>query len=197
LLNNLIKYYQKITDSALKNLKDGKNFQFRKYFTNRSLFESAESYFLKHSKSEEAREIIKDYKKRINNMTKTAVDDYNVYLKKIKSAKEAKNDELLQKLLNDYANRGIKGFTAKNGAKWNIETYSTMLTVHTNNKLVRLKETEKIKALGGKKVKISNHNTICDLCKPYEGKILTFAQLDEAINNGLYHPNCKHFHTMA
>lgn len=194
MIKNLIKYYSKVTDMALTNLANLKTFQFRKMLTNNSQIKVAESTFEKHSKSKEAKKIIREYNLKMSQMYLYAKNDYNKTLKKIKAAKEAKNDVLLQKLLNDYANRGITGFVAKNGAKWNIETYSNMLTVHTNNTLVRLKETEKIKAKGKNLVKISDHNTECEICKKYEGKILTLEELEEAIKNGFYHPNCKHYH---
>jgi hypothetical protein len=194
MIKNLIKYYTKITDLALTNLADLKTFQFRKMLMNNSQIRVAESTFEKHTRSNEARNIIKEYNKKMSQMYVYAKEDYNKTLKKVKAAKEAKNDVLLQKLLNDYANKGITGFVAKNGAKWNIETYSNMLTVHTNNTLVRLAETEKIKAKGKNLVRISDHDTICELCIPYEGKILTFAELEEAKKKGLYHPNCKHYH---
>lgn len=194
MIKNLIKYYTKVTDLALTNLANFKTFQFRKMLMNNSQIRVAESTFEKHTRSEEARRIIKEYNKKMSQMYIHAKNDYNSTLKKVKAAKEAKNDVLLQKLLNDYANRGIVGFVAKNGAKWNIETYSNMLTVHTNNTLVRLAETEKIKAKGKNLVRISDHNTECELCIPYEGKVLTLSELDKAIDNGLYHPNCKHYH---
>ena len=194
MLNNLIKYYQKVTDGALKNLSQGKTYQFRKMLTNNSLMQSAETYFLKNTKSDEARKLIKEYNSKMNNMYILAKKDYNETLKKFKIAKENDDKILMQSILNNYANKGITGFIAKNGAKWNIETYSNMLTVHTNNTLVRLSETEKIQSKGKDKVLISTHNTDCEICKPYEGKILTFKQLDEAIENGFYHPNCKHYH---
>lgn len=191
MIKNLIKYYSKVTDLALTNLANLKTFQFRKMLMNNSQIKVAESTFEKHSKSEEAMKIIREYNLKMSQMYLYAKKDYESVLKKVK----ATNDDILkQKILNDYANRGIVGFVARNGSKWNIETYSNMLTVHTNNTLVRLKETEKIKAKGKNLVRISDHNTECKLCIPYEGKVLTFAELEKAIDNGLYHPNCKHYH---
>jgi hypothetical protein len=110
-------------------------------------------------------------------------------LEKIKST----DDILLkQKFLTDYAKNGCTGFIAENGARWNIETYSNMFSRHVNNELVRMDIIDQIKAQGRKKVKISSHGTVCELCKPYEGKILTFEELEEAKIKGLFHPNCLH-----
>lgn len=186
MLQNIIKYYQKVSDMALVNLKDEKNFQFRKMLTNHSLMQVTEDNLLKISNSAESRKLIADYKKAMNDMAKIASKDYKQVLNKLK----ATNDPVLkQKILNDYANRGIKGFKAKNGAMWNIETYSNMYSQHVNNQLIRNSVLENSKS---GRYQISSHNTECELCIPYEGRILTRKQLDVAISNGFFHVRCLH-----
>jgi hypothetical protein len=186
MLNNTIKYYQKISDEALKNLAAEKKYQFRKMMKNVSLMRANESYFLKLHNSEKARELISKYTKDMQNMHILATKEYNLTLAKIK----ATNDPILkQKLLNDYANAGITGFTAKNGARWNIETYSRMYSIHVNNQLLRMSVFENAK---NDLFQVSNHNTQCDLCKPWEGGIFTREEID---GSTLFHPNCKHFVT--
>jgi hypothetical protein len=185
-LENTIKYYKKVSNEALKNLKQEKQFQFRKYMTNVSLMRANESYFLSIHNSKAAREMIDKYNKDMQNMYKLAVKDYNLVLKRIK----ATNDPVLkQKLIDDYCSDGIIGFVARNGAKWNIESYSNMYSNHINNQLYRLEVRENAKS---NKFKVSKHNTKCDLCIPYEGRILTGEELD---NSTLFHPHCKHFIT--
>lgn len=186
MLQNTTKYYEKISDEALKNLTAGKKYQFRKMMKNPSLLAANEDYFLSIHKSTQARELIKRYQKDMQNMYKIAGKEYNLVLAKIKATKD---HILIQKLLNDYADGGVIGFTAKNGARWNIETYSRMYTVHVNNQLYRMSVREQAKS---NLFKVSTHGTICDLCIPYEGRILTGEELD---NSTLFHPNCKHFIT--
>lgn len=190
MLELINKYYKRVSEMALKNLKDEKKFQFRKHLTNHSLLKAVESHYESISKSEEAVKLIKEYTTSMNNMYIEARKEYNLVLEKIKST----NDILLkQKFLTDYAKNGCTGFIAENGARWNIETYSNMFSRHVNNELVRMDIIEQIKAQGRKTVKISEHGTACELCKPYEGKILTFKELEEAKIKGLFHPNCLHF----
>lgn len=188
MLNNIIKYYENVTDDALKNLAKEKPFQFRKRLTNHSLLKAVESHYEKITNSDEAKKIIKDYNKSMNSMYKLAKQDYNKTLKMLQATDDP---ELKQKILNDYANKGIHGFTAKNGARWNIETYSNMYTTHVNNELVRLRVLED--ADNGNNFKVSSHNCICDLCKPYENKVLSRRELEMARENGLFHIRCKHF----
>lgn len=194
ILSNIIKHYRNVTDFALDAIAKAKNYNFKKMLVNDSSLKIVVKDFSNKGKSKEAKKLIKEYNKKINQMYLYAKIDYSKTLKKVKAAKKSKDNILLQKILNDFANNGITGFVAKNGAKWNIETYSNMLTVHINNSLIRLAETERIKNKGKKLVKISDHNTKCELCIPYENKLLTFKELDQAISNGLYHPNCKHYH---
>jgi len=187
MLELIIKYYKRVTDMALTTLKSGKKFQFRKHLTNHSLLKAVESHYDKISKSDKARKLIKDYSIAMNNMYITAQKEYNILLNKINATQD---QELIQKLLSDYADKGIHGFTAKDGKHWNIETYSNMYTRHVNNELVRLSV---IETVTNNLVKVSSHSTICNECKPFEGKILTLEELSKAREAGLFHVNCLHF----
>jgi hypothetical protein len=184
MLQNIIKYYAKVTDMALVNLSQNKQFQFRKMLTNHSLMQVTEDNLLQLHDSENARKLINDYKIAMNDMAKIASKDYNKVLNQLKSTND---DTLRQKILNDYAERGIHGFTARNGARWNIETYSNMYTTHVNNQLIRMAVLENSKV---DMFQVSTHGTICDLCIPYEGQLLTRQELDDST---LFHPRCLHF----
>jgi hypothetical protein len=185
---NLIKYYEKTTDMALKNLEAEKTFQFKKMLTNHSLLKVVESHYESITKSDEAKKKIKQYMTAMNSMTAIAKKDYNITLSKLKATKDP---ILKQKILDDYADKGISGFIAKNGAVWSIESYSNMYTTHFNNELVRLSVIETIKP--GGRVQVSESEKPCPLCIPYENKILTLEELEEAKAAGLFHVRCKHF----
>lgn len=189
MLHNIIKYYKRVSDMALVNLKNEKTFQFRKHLTNHSLLRSVESHYDKITKSEKARKLVKEYMTAMNKMYIVAREEYNIKLKLLKATKD---QVLKQKILNDYANKGITGFISKNGSKWNIETYSNMYSRHINNSLLRLQVVEQVQDQGKNKIRISDHGTACNLCKPYEGKVLTLDELEIAKSNGLFHPNCLH-----
>lgn len=188
--NDIIKYYEKVTNMALTNLKAEKNFQMRKMMTNHSLLKVVESHYEGITKSATAKRKIKDYTIDMNKMYIMAKIDYNKTLQQLKSTKDP---VLKQKILSEYANKGISGFRAKNGAIWNIETYSNMYTTHMNNEIVRLSVIEKVKP--GGKVQVSETSNPCPQCIPWENKILTLEELEEATTAGLFHVRCKHFVT--
>jgi len=193
---NIIKYYEKITDLALKNLVQEKSFQFKSKLNNKLLSMQSQDHLIEIYKkagggvlSDNAKKLIQDYNDSISQMYKIAIKDYNNTLNKLKNIT---NIDEKQKILNGYANKGIAGFKARNGAVWNIETYSNMLFTHANNEMVRLAILDNLK---DNKVRISSGQSTrtCDICKKYEGEILTLDELEIAKEDGLFHPNCIHF----
>ena len=188
--NKIISYYEKVSDMAIENLKAEKNFQFRKMLTNHSLLKVVESHYESITNSAEAKKLIKEYMESMNGMYIPARNEYNKTLQLLKATKDPM---LKQQIIDAYCERGIHGFTAKNGARWNIETYSNMCTTHFNNELVRLSVLETRKE--GDKFEVSSHAKACPLCIPFEGKILTYEELQEAKAAGLFHVRCKHLVT--
>jgi len=188
--NRLINYYANVSDMAIENLKQEKKFQFRKHLTNHSLLKVVESNYEKITRSPEAKKMIKEYMASMNSMYIPARNEYNKTLALIKATKDPM---LKQKLIDEYCERGIHGFTAKNGAHWNIETYSNMCTTHFNNELVRLSVLETRQP--GDKFQVSSHAKACPLCVPFEGLILTYEELQEAKTAGLFHVRCLHIIT--
>lgn len=188
MLLNLIKYYEKITDLALINIKNEKRFNFKSKLNNDVLLKQSEDHLMSVYKkagggtlSDEAKNKIDTYISDIKKMNKLAVKDYNKVLTSLKG----KTLEEKQKILNKLADRGFHGFTAKNGANWNIETYSNMYFTHVNNEMVRQAVID-----NSEMVRVSVHGTVCKLCIPWEGKLL---KVTEIKNTTLFHPRCKHF----
>lgn len=188
--DKLIRYYADVSDRSIVNLKNEKGFQFKRYLVNHSLLKVVETSYEKITDSDEAKKMIKDYINRMEGMTKLAKTDYSRYLKRIKATHDPVTK---QRIIEEYADKGVTGFVAKNGARWNIETYSNMVTTHFNNELVRLSILENIPKRG--KVRVSKHDGACPLCTPYEGRVLTLKQLSKARDNGLFHVRCKHIIT--
>lgn len=186
ILDKIIKYYANVSDMAIENLKQEKKFQFRKMLTNHSLLKTVEDNYQKISRSEEAQKMISDYMQSMNNMYKPARDEYNKTLALLKATEDP---VLKQKIIDNYAENGIHGFTARNGAKWNIETYSNMCTTHFNNELVRLSVLETVR---DEKVRITKSANPCEKCIPYENKLLDLKELEEAKKKGLFHVRCMH-----
>jgi hypothetical protein len=97
------------------------------------------------------------------------------------------------------AERGVTGFKDRAGKMWNMRTYCEMhartvcMEAHLQGTANRLVEQ------GHDLVKVSTHRGACELCRPFEGKILSitgktkgYPTLEEAKAAGLFHVNCRH-----
>jgi len=97
------------------------------------------------------------------------------------------------------AERGVTGFKDRSGKMWNMRTYCEMhartvcMQAHLEGTANRLVEQ------GHDLVKVSTHRGACELCQPWQGKILSitgktegYPTLEEAKAAGLFHPNCRH-----
>jgi len=106
---------------------------------------------------------------------------------------------LSQKMLDDYAQRGVTSIVYKNGARVSIDSYAEMvgrtMSAHAATQASLNRYTE----YGYDLVRVTAHFQACDLCIPWEGQVLSksgshphYNSLDDAIRNGLFHPNCQH-----
>jgi|LSQX01.1.fsa_nt_gb hypothetical protein len=97
------------------------------------------------------------------------------------------------------AERGVTGFKDRAGRMWNMRTYTEMhartvcMEAHLQGTANRLMEQDH------DLVKVSSHLGACELCQPWQGKILSitgktkgYPTLEEAKAAGLFHPNCRH-----
>ena len=97
------------------------------------------------------------------------------------------------------AERGVTGFKDRSGRMWNMRTYTEMhartvcMEAHLQGTANRLVEQ------GHDLVKVSTHLGACELCQPWQGKILSitgktkgYPTLEEAKAAKLFHPRCRH-----
>lgn len=95
--------------------------------------------------------------------------------------------------------QGLGALKDKGGKTWDLDTYAEMLfrtkAVEARNRGLINRVAENDYDL----VQVSDHNANCDLCSPWEGKILSvsgategYDTVAEAEADGLFHPNCRH-----
>lgn len=105
----------------------------------------------------------------------------------------------------DFLDRGINCIEYKNGNRVNISSYAEMALRTASQRATFLGEGKKRDEWGIHTVVISAHANTCQLCAPWQGKVLiddTFSHgtksdgsyplLSEAMTAGLFHPNCRH-----
>jgi len=97
------------------------------------------------------------------------------------------------------AERGVTGFKDRSGRMWNMRTYTEMVARTTTMQAHLEGTANRLVEQGHDLVKVSTHRGACELCQPWQGKILSitgktkgYPTLEEAKAAGLFHPNCRH-----
>lgn len=94
---------------------------------------------------------------------------------------------------------GITGLIDKGGREWDLNRYSEMLARTKLTQAHNTAVTNRMLESGYDLVQVSAHFGSCELCRPFEGKVLSvsgrnkaFVSVDQATAEGLFHPNCRH-----
>lgn len=97
------------------------------------------------------------------------------------------------------AEHGITGFKDAAGRDWNMKSYASMVARTTTMEAHLGGTANRLLESGHDLVIVSDHVEECDLCRPWEGKVLSltgatpgYPTLAEAKEAGLFHPNCEH-----
>lgn len=108
--------------------------------------------------------------------------------------------QMSQDLMNRFADRNITGIVYSDGRRVNIDAYSEMVARSQTGNAARQASMNRQQQYGYDLVRISTHFPCSDLCVDEQGKVYSisgssdqYPPLEDAISNGLYHSNCKHF----
>jgi len=107
--------------------------------------------------------------------------------------------EVRRKIRGILEEEGLEALVDKAGRRWSLDRYSEMLirtkAVEARNIGMANRMVENQYDL----VQVTDHMDECELCRPWEGKILSltgntpgYPTLAEAEAAGLFHPNCRH-----
>ena len=95
--------------------------------------------------------------------------------------------------------QGLVAFVDRSGREWNMSTYVEMLARTTVMKIHNEAVKNEFIAHGEDLVIISFHLPTCEMCKPWNGKIVSltgatkdYPTMTQAEADGLFHPNCRH-----
>lgn len=106
---------------------------------------------------------------------------------------------LSQRLLDEYAKKGLQSVLYKNGRRVSIDSYCEMLGRTLTGRCALQASINRYVERGYSLGIVSAHFRSCDLCAPFEGTILSMDGKDkrypsiwDAETQGLFHPNCKH-----
>jgi len=99
-----------------------------------------------------------------------------------------------QQALNKFADRGITGFVDNAGRSWNLSSYTEMATRSTTGQMALEGHVTRLQDNDIDLAMVSDHGEECELCRPWEGKVLSvsgehkkYPTLSNAIGDGLFH----------
>lgn len=132
-----------------------------------------------------------------------------VYNTQIQLAAGAKTlDQAIDLATKQFLEKGIDCIEYKNGNRVNIASYAEMALRTASHRAMLLGEGKKRDEWGIHTVVVSAHANTCQLCAPWQGKVLVddvycqgtkeealqlnYPLLSDAIKSGLLHPNCRH-----
>ena len=118
--------------------------------------------------------------------------------------------EAAEQALQRFARAGITGYTDNTGRRWELTSYVESATRASLMNAATEGHNQRLSQAGFDLVVVSDVPQECDRCRPWEGKILSLSgvvsqdtggrevagTLAQAKRTGLYHPNCRHSHTL-
>lgn len=123
-------------------------------------------------------EVLTTFNKQNNSLLASAGSDYVDIVNKVSSqvlAGTKTTNKAMQEAVSQLAEKGLTGFTARNGAQWTPEAYTKMLLrANTQNTINSIQE-ERIQACGGDFVEISSHVGARPLCSQDQGQVFSLS----------------------
>lgn len=105
----------------------------------------------------------------------------------------------ISKEIADSLKKGFVALKDKSGKTWSLDAYAEMLARTKISEATNLGIQNQLSKSGYDLVQVTRHLTDCDLCAPWEGRILSisgkhpdYPSTETAQKEGLLHPNCKH-----
>ncbi len=158
----------------------------------------------------EMTEIVDDLARQINNsveielrhMRRDTDDVYRQVIEQVRGdwlspGNASKLNAEVQSALNEFAGRGVTGFTDRAGRRWGLYEYANMAMRTAIHRAGLQATIDTMRASGYDLAYITRHPGACPLCERWYGTILsisgndpTHPSLQGAMDQGLFHPNC-------
>ena len=149
-----------------------------------------EDVVVKNILNNSIKEVLTTFNKQNNSLLASTGDNYREIVNKVSTqvmAGTKTTAKAMQEAVSEFAQRGLTGFTARNGAQWTPEAYTKMvLRTNTQNTINRIQE-ERMRLSGNDYVEISSHIGARPLCAEDQGKIFSLSDDTTPITDGLGH----------
>lgn len=133
------------------------------------------------------REVLTTFNKQNNSLLASAGEEYKEIVNNVSSKVLSGNKTVgsaIQEAVSRLAEKGLTGFTARNGAKWTPEAYTKMIMrTNTQNTINNIQE-ERLALAGNDYIEISKHSGARPKCADDQGQIFSLSGNTKPIVDG-------------
>ena len=133
------------------------------------------------------REVLTTFNKQNNSLLASAGEEYKEIVNTVSSKVLSGNKTVgsaIQEAVSRLAEKGLTGFTARNGAKWTPEAYTKMIMrTNTQNTINNIQE-ERLALAGNDYIEISKHSGARPKCADDQGQIFSLSGNTNPIVDG-------------
>ena len=123
-------------------------------------------------------EVLTTFNKQNNSLLASAGSEYSDIVNKVSSqvlAGTKTTNKAMQEAVSQLAEKGLTGFTARNGARWSPEAYTKMVIRSNTQNTINSIQDERIQACGGDYIEVSSHIGARPLCSQDQGQIFSLS----------------------
>jgi len=146
-----------------------------------------EEIVVKNVLTKAVNEVLTTFNKQNVSLLTSASREYTNIVNKVSSqvlAGTKTTNKAMQESVSELAQKGLTGFTAKNGAQWSPEAYTKMvIRTNTQNTINRVQE-ERMLLAGNDYIEISSHLGARPLCSQDHGQIFSLSGDTALIQDG-------------
>ena len=132
-------------------------------------------------------EVLTTFNKQNNSLLASAGDEYMDIINKVSSQVLAGTktvEKAMQEAVSKLAEKGLTGFTAKNGARWSPEAYTKMVIRSNTQNTINHIQDEQMSLAGNDYIEISKHSGARPKCADDQGQIYSLSGNTESIVDG-------------
>lgn len=133
------------------------------------------------------REVLTTFNKQNNSLLASAGEEYKKIVNNVSSKVLSGNKTVgsaIQEAISRLAEKGLTGFTARNGAEWTPEAYTKMIMrTNTQNTINNIQE-ERLALAGNDYIEISKHSGARPKCADDQGQIFSLSGNTKPIVDG-------------
>ena len=147
-----------------------------------------EDIIVKSILSNAIRDTLTTFNRQNNSLLASAGDSYKDIINKVSSqvlAGTKTTAKAMQEAVSRLAEKGLTGFTARNGAEWSPEAYTKMVLRANTRNTINHTQDERMKLSGNDYIEISSHAGARPLCAEDQGKIFSLSGNTTPIEDGL------------